>query len=249
MTPGDIGSITVGVIILVNAAMRIRRGSPNVRLLWASLLMIVPLLGSISVIYAWVDPALGGRSYVNLFTHLVMVFSQWSVSKATEETLQGIAPRKKRSPLLRIWVPVVALVGTALSFVLLDPGSSRGLEHYDNEPAYVAYWAFTLLPLFLPAFHLVPRIARTRARFPALPRLIRVTLTLLMISFASSGLAVVAYAVTAVFPGLLVAREIVVTGTLMLFALSLAMATAALPPGRGKASRQGHLERTLEPRR
>lgn len=249
MTPGDIGSITVAIIIIVNAAMRIRRGSPNVRLLWASLLMIIPLMGSISVIYAWADPALGGRSYVNLFTHVVMVFSQWSVSKATEETLQGIEPRKKQSPLLGTWVPVVAVVGTVLSFVLLNPGSSRGLEHYDSEPAYVAYWAFTILPLFLPAFHLAPRIARTRTRFPALPRLIRVALTLLMVSFASSGLAVAAYAMTAVFPGLVVAREIVVTGTLMLFALSLAMATAALPPGRGKASRRGRLERTLEPHR
>jgi hypothetical protein len=247
MTVADWGSVAVALVILVNTALRVAKGRPNVRLLKASLAMIIPLMGSISVVFYLVDPLLGGLSFLNLFTHLVMLYCEWSVSKAAEGTLQTLAPKDYRPLLLRRWVPLVALVGTIASFLWLSPGSSRGLSEYGDHPAYVAYWAFTLLPLVLPAFHLVPRTWMAR-HVLGVPGLVRAALGLLMLSFAGSVVLAAAYAAAAVFPELAVARDVLATVVLMLFALSLLVATAALPPAGERPCRQDRPQSNRAPR-
>lgn len=230
MTIADWGSVVIAAVILVNSSLRFAKGAPNVRLLCASLAMIIPLMGSISVIFDWADPLVGGRSYINLLTHLIMIYSEWSVARATDETLQAIAHKRHRPLLLRGWVPLVALVGTVATFLWLSPAeSSRGLSEYGTHPAYVAYWGFTILPLLLPAFNLVPRIWRGR-HVLGIPRAVRSALGLLMISFAGSVVLQLAFIGAAVFPELSSPRDILSTVVLLMFALSLLLATAALPP-------------------
>lgn len=237
MTIADWGSAVIIFVIFVNSALRFAKGAPNTRLLLASLAMLIPLLGSISVVFDLVDPLVGGRSYVNLFTHLVMIYSQWAVAVAADESLRSVALERTRPVLLRSWVPLAALIGTVVSFLWLDPReSSRGLTEFGTEPAYVMYWGFTILPLILPAFNLVPRIWRVRA-LTGVPRAVRVALGLLMLSFSGSVVLILAFAVAAMFPELAVARDILSTVVLLLFALSLLVATAALPPATERLGR------------
>lgn len=247
MTVADWGSVTVAVVILVTTALRVAKGRPNVRLLRASLAMIIPLTGSVSVVFMWVDPLLGGRSYLNLLTHIVMLYCEWSVSRAAEDTLQALAPNKRRPLLMRPWIPLVGFVGTVGSFLWLNPASSRGLSEYGDHPAYVAYWVFTLLPLILPAFHLVPRTWKAR-HVVGVPGLVRAALGLLMVSFAGSVVLAGAYAAAAVFSGLVVTRDVLATVVLMLFALSLLVATAALPPAGERPCRQDRPQPIRAPR-
>jgi hypothetical protein len=236
MTIADWGSVAIAAVVLINAFMRVAKGSPNHRLLWASLTMIIPLLGSISIVFDWADPLLGGGSYVNLITHLIMIFSEWSVTRATEDTLQAITPKARRPWVLRPWVPLVAVAGTIVSFLWLNPGSSRGLAEYGSHPAYLAYWAFTILPIILPAVHLVPRMWKGR-ELVGIPPLVRGSLGLLMLSYAGSLVILGAFLAAAIFPELVVVRDSLSTVVLSLFALSLLVATAALPPA-GERVRQ-----------
>lgn len=237
VAPTDITAFVIAFGLLCNAWVRVRRGSPNVTLLWANLAMVVTMICSVSFIYAWVDPLLGGQSYLNLGTHLLMVFVGWSISRSTHDTLARLEPTEHRPLTLRGWVPAMAVIGVIISFLVLDPRSSRGLEGYDDRPAYIAYWAFSVLALLVPAVSICPRIVRI-FRIPVeIPRIIRLSLGFLLFSYIGAGVVLTFYALTAVFQDLYLLREIFVAVTLAAFTLAFTLASAALPPERGKRNR------------
>lgn len=224
----DVVAIVIAGLLCVNVACRLRNRSPNRALLWANIAMIITLVLSISHIYEALDPLLGGASYLNLTTHLLMVWIGWAITRATEWSTSRLAAGCRRPVLLGSWVPLTAAAGTVISFLLLNPDSSRGLESYDQEPAYVAYWLFTMLPLLFAALPLLPRLAEALGKLKGVPPLVGVSLVMLMCSYMGIVLCAVFYALTAVLPEMFLLREIIVAMTLLAF--TTAFTTASLAP-------------------
>lgn len=239
LTATDMAALGTALLLTVNAIARIQRTRlQNPGLLRANIAMIAVLICSVSVVYEALDPLLGGRSLLNCIAHLLMVYTGWEIAASTARMLNRFDQRPARSPLVNPKVPIISAVGTIAAYAVLNPSSSRGLEDYDHEISYVLYWAATIMPLVLGAFHLVPRMAKI---FPLLRQahlLTRASLLLLWLSFIGVLLCLAAYTATAVYPGLYVIREFIVTTTLILFTATFLMATAALPRRPGKKSRR-----------
>lgn len=244
LTVSDLTALTAATLLLFNAAIRMRRTTQNRGLLRANLAMVLVLLCSVSVVFYAVDPLLGSRSLLNCITHLLMVYTGWEVSAATAKMLSALDKRPARPRLVQLWVPIVSALGVVGSYLLLNPSSSRGLEEYDQEIAYVLYWVFSVLPVALGAVHLVPRLAEVGPLLRETQWRTTTTLILLWLSFIGVLLCVAAYATTAARPELYVAREIIVTGTLLLFTAAFMMATAALPRRKERQSQRTRRART-----
>lgn len=243
LTITDKAALFIAALLAVNVAWRLRRTRLNsAGLLRMNIAMIGVMILSVSVVFAAIDPLLGGRSLLNCLSHLLMVYAGWEISQTTAEFLQRLDPLKNRSFLVRPWVPIVAAFGVVGSYLALSPGSSRGLDAYDNHPAFVAYWVLTLLPLILGAIHLLPRMVKIAPLLRKANRLTAVTMATLWCSMAGILVSVLFYCLTAMNDSFWLAREIVVTMTSVLFAASFFMATAALPRPTGRTSRHSHRE-------
>lgn len=239
LTATDMAALGTVVLLTVNAIARVRKTrfqTPG--LLRANIAMIAVLVCSVSVVYDALDPLLGNRSLLNCIAHLLMVYTGWEIAASTAKMLNRFDQRPARSLLINPKVPILSAVGTVGAYAALNPSSSRGLEDYDHEIAYVLYWAATILPLVLGALHLVPRMARI---FPVVRQahlFTRTSLLLLWLSLIGVLLCLVSYTSTAIYPSLYLLREIVVTATLILFTAAFLMATAALPRRPGKKSQR-----------
>jgi hypothetical protein len=54
---------------------------------------------------------------------------------------------------------VIAAIGATPCFVLLDPNTiPKGLDAFTSEPAWIGYWVFNILTLWMPVLTLVPRL-------------------------------------------------------------------------------------------
>lgn len=239
LTVTDMAALGTALLLTFSAIARIwKTRLQNPGLLRANIAMIVVVTCSISVVYEALDPLLGGRSLLNCLTHLLMVYTGWEIAASTAKMLNRFDQRPARSSLINPKVPIISAVGTIAAYLALSPSSSRGLDDYDDEIVYVLYWAATILPLVLGAFHLVPRMAKI---FPLLREshlFTKASLLLLWLSFIGVLLCLVLYAATAAQPGLYVIREFIVNTTLILFTAAFLMATAALPRRPGKKSRR-----------
>lgn len=245
LTTSDKAALFLAFVLLVNVAWRLKKGRLNsAGLLRMNIAMAGVMIMSVSVVFAALDPLLGGRSLLNCVSHLLMVYAGREIALTTSEFLQNLDHLPRHSPLMRSWVPVVAASGVIVSYLVLNPVSSRGLDAYDNHPAFVAYWAFTLLPLILGAIHLLPRMAKNASLLLKMSRVAAITMLMLGCSMAGILLSVLFYFLTALEDGFWLAREIVVTVTSLLFAASFFMATAALPRPKERTSRRSHREQT-----
>lgn len=245
LTVTDLAALLAALLLTFNAIARAKKTRlQNPGLLRANIAMIAVLFCSVSVIYDFVDPLLGGRSLLNYIAHLLMVYAGWEIANSTAKMLNRFDQRPERSPLVNPWVPIISAVGTTAAYAALNPTSSRGLDDYSQEISYVLYWAATMAPLVLGALHLVPRMAKIGPLLREAHWLTAASLTMLWLSFIGVLLCLLLYAATAAQPGLYVLREIVVTTTLLLFTASFLMATAALPRRPGKKSRRLRQART-----
>lgn len=229
LTPTDIVAIVVAALLVLNAAVRIARGSPNRGLLRANIAMVITVICSISVVYQLLDPILGEKSYLNAFTHVLMVYVGWEITSSTASFITSYDDLPDRNLLVNAWVPVVGVIATIGTFLALDPSSSRGLEDYGYHPLFVAYWIATVLPLLVGALHLVPRMWRSARLAASLPPASKLSLALLAGSFCGVWATILMFALTAMNPALLVLREAVVSLTLLLFTVAFTTASAALP--------------------
>lgn len=237
LTATDMAAIAITLLLIINAIARARRTRQHTPgLLRANLAMVVAMVCSISVIYETIDPLLGGRSLLNCFTHLLCVYVGWEIATSTAKMLQQFDEEETTTWLIRPWVPIASAIGVVATYLILDPISSRGLDDYDQELVYVLYWLATVAPLALAAFHIVPRFTRIYSLLKYAHWLTRASVTLLWLSFIGVPLSVVGWAITAVAPEFYVVREVIVNGTLLLFATAFLMATAALPRPQEKQS-------------
>ena len=239
----DVAALVMAAVLVTNVVWRLRRNHLNsAGLLRANMAMAVVVILSISSVFAFIDPLIGGDSLLNCLSHFFMIYAGWQVTIAMAQFLQPFDGLKRQPLLIRAWVPVVAAIGTLSSFLILNPGSSRGLDAYDHRPAFVMYWASTLLPLILGAFHLLPRMVKLAPMVLGAKKLTAISMSLLWLSLVGVLLSTIFYGLSAINESLWVAREIVVTLTTLAFAVGFLLATAALPRATGRTIRRQRQE-------
>lgn len=207
----DLTEVTTTVLFLITLSSLLVRLSPKAPPSYPPLVVChIGALAILALAQSWIfeplDRALGGFSLTNLISHLCMVFVLWTLTTLISGPLldDGEDPR-----VLRQVVLVIALVGVVASFVALWPsGTSRGLDAYDDELPYIAYQAFSILPLWLPAFWLVPRLVRA-LRSASFHRL-QVTYVAFLVAYSASVLCVASYAAVAAAGWLEPLRELLV---------------------------------------
>ena len=239
LTATDLVAVLIALMLIINAIARAkwtRKDNPG---LWrANLAMIVSVICSISVVFNAVDPLVGNRSLLNCFTHLILVYEGWQLALATARILQQLTSQKVTTLLIHPWVPLASAIGVCGTFALLNPGSSRGLDAYDQELVFVLYWVATVAPFVLASFHIVPRFIRGYSVIRRAHWLSRTSITLLWIGYIGVPLSVVGWTVTAFAPEFYTIREIVVNGTLLSFCTASLMATAGVRQPRDKQDLQ-----------
>lgn len=245
LTPVDYSALLIAALLATNVVWRLSRREPhNSGMIRANLAQMMTATLGVSVFYQAIDPLLGGRSLLNCFTHVLMVYACWEVASAAAHFLMNFDGMTKTSFLVRPWVPIVSAAGVVGSYLVLNPASSRGLEDYDTHPAFVIYWASTLLPLLLGGIHLIPRLVKLAPLIMRTKKSTAISMLLLAISLAWVPVSVFFYAITAVNQDLWATREIVVTGNILLFVVTLLMTTAAIPRATGRATLRHRREET-----
>lgn len=207
----DLTEVTTIVLFVITLSSLLIRLSPKAPPSYPPL--VVCHLGALAILalaQSWIfeplDRALGGYSLTNLISHLCMVLVLWTLTTLISGPLlnDGEDPR-----VLRQVVLVMALAGVVASFVALRPGgTSRGLDAYDDELPYIAYQMFSMLPLWLPAFWLVPRMLYA-LRSAAFHRL-QATYVAFVVAYTASVLCLISYAATAAVGWLEPLRELLV---------------------------------------
>lgn len=158
---------------------------------------------------------------MNLVLHLIFLGASWVYTVLLAEPFFRNEPKPVT---LRLWVPITAAIGSTTCFILLDSnGTSRGLEAFTNQPAWIGYWVFNIMTLWMPAFVLVPRLvsAVKNTRVNSL----RVAYWSMIIGYSASVLAVFGYVTTFFNPALIVMREVLV----LITELGLITALIAIP--------------------
>ena len=230
LTATDLVAVVIALMLIINAIARAKRTRLCNPGLWrANLAMIVSVLCSISVVFNHVDPLIGNRSLLNCFTHLILVYVGWQLALATTRILEQVSGETVKTLLIHPWVPVASAIGVVITFAILNPGSSRGLDDYDHEIVYILYWVATVAPFIFATCHIVPRFIRLYPVIKHAHWTSRVSITLLWLGYVGIPFSVAGWTVTAFAPEFYVIREVIVNGTLFLFCAASLMATAALP--------------------
>ena len=167
------------------------------------------------------DAALGGRNYLNLVSHLIFLGASWVYTIVLAEPFFKDRPKPVT---LRLWVPITAGIGASTCFALLDPETtSRGMEAFTNEPAWIGYWVFNIMTLWMPALALVPQLleAVKHIRIKALV----IAYWAMIVGYTTSVLTVFGYIATFFSPALIVVREVLV----LITELGLTTALIAIP--------------------
>lgn len=236
----DYTLVGTAAIMFAGAVSRVTRfRGRNPRLLAAHLLTVVGALLGVSVIFYPVDELLGSQAYANLIAHVLAVFAMWMLSSSVAEGMglcsQGRAPWQIRWPTV-----VVAVVVTVAGFFVLDPASDRGLEAYQQQPAYVAYWLGTMMMVVVPA----PMLLRAMVdwlRAEDTPRRLvadRAGVVMLTIGYICASAAMVLYVLVALFIELVIVREIIAYIGMFSLAVGLMVMPSAPRRPRGRHPRR-----------
>lgn len=205
MSVFDVVTMTAISALLISILVRLRpkSGKTYKPLLWVQISIAVSLMLSLSWTYPSLDSVLGGKNYVNLILHLIFIGASWVYTVVIAEPFF----RNQTKPFtLRHWIPAVAAIGATASFLLLESDStSRGMEAFTNEPAWIGYWVFNIMTLWMPATALVPRLleAVRTTKIGAL----KTTYWAMIVGYSFSVLAVLGYVGTFFSPSLIVVRE------------------------------------------
>lgn len=222
MTITDVVGLLAITALLISFGVRLSPAGGRTRgsLLVIQVAVACFLMLSLSGVYPSVDAALGGKNFLNLLTHLVLAVAYWGFVRIVATPLIASEPR---TPWTLRW-PVLAasLVGTAAAFARLGlHGSSRGMDDLMQSPAWIAYWVFSLLCLWLPAFQLIPRLKRALGSYRFQP--LRVIYGLMLFGFTTSIISSVLYAVTYASTSAIIPREVFVAFTEISFITALAI--------------------------
>lgn len=243
----DLLALLVLGIISVGALRRIRAGlqaRTNKALLAAHIALMIAALGALSSVYAVIDPLLGGGSYFNLVTHLLIAFASWALSYGTVGALRIRMNGPLRKLLLGRWSLMLALCGVLAGFFWVAPdGSVRGLEEYETHPGYVLYWVATILPVLLAGPPVLRGlIVSLKGWMPLLSKSARLAHRFLLAGFGSAPIVAALFVLTAFAPELQPLRELF-SYTCM---ISLAVGLMFIPSGRRLKSER---TRRLQPGR
>lgn len=204
----DIVTMTAMSALLVSILVRMRPKSRKTYapLLWVQVSIIATLSLSLSWTYPTLDKALGGLNYVNLILHLIFLGASWVYTTVIAEAFFRNRPKPAT---MRLWVPITAAIGSTACFILLGAnGTSRGMEAFTNEPAWIGYWVFNIMTLWMPAFSLVPRLLEAVQHTKI--KSLRVAYWAIIIGYSTSILAVFGYVATYFSPALIIVREALV---------------------------------------
>lgn len=214
--------LAVFLVLGTGAIMRIRAGlssTTNRKLLAAHLAMVVAPLMANSVVYYPLDQLLGAKSYANLLVHAFVTLAIWLLSISV---IASMTP-ERRPWWAKWWVPVAAILVSAIAFEILDPHSNRGLVNYQDDLAYVVYWLATLsiLPLAMPQIvrglsHWFQGEKRVTA-----PARYKASAGLMIYGYIAGSLATICYAVTAVAPSMIFVREFLGYSAILALAVGL----------------------------
>lgn len=215
-------TITISALLIsILVRLRPKSGKTYAPLLWVQIAIIVTLALSLSWTYPPLDRALGGMNIVNLILHLIFLGASWIYTVVIAEPFFRNQPKPAT---LRLWVPITAAIGSTACFILLGSnGTSRGMEAFTNEPAWIGYWVFNIMTLWMPAFTLVPRLLEA-VRYAKVKSL-RVAYWAIIIGYSASVLTVFGYLATFFSPALIVVRESLV----LITELGLVTALIAIP--------------------
>lgn len=210
-----------GLLVSIAVRLHLMAGRAFVPVLWVQVAIIVLLSFSLTWVYPTLDEVLGGHNYLNLIAHLIFLGATWVYNVVLSEPIF----RGERTPvLLRSWVPVVAAIGCITCFVLLDPSTtSKGLDAFTDEPAWIGYWVFNVMTLWVPALTLVPRLLDIVKHTKIRPLL--TAYWAMIVGYTASVLATLGYVITYFYPALFVGRELMVGVT----QLCLVTAVIAIP--------------------
>lgn len=213
---GGIFLVALSVSLMVRLVLG--GGTPvGKSLFWCQLIAIVSFGLSLTWTYPMADQLLGGRSYINLATHLmlVMVYAIFARLVTGPLLYGGVQPWPLRPSVF--WI---SAAGTVLSFILLGiDHTSRGLDDYMQNPLWSVYWVFSTMGLWLPAISAVPLLLYAAKR-PML-RPFRTTYRLMAAGYGCSILMCMAYAASWCLTSITIPRELLVSATQLFLALSL----------------------------
>lgn len=218
MTVRDALTLLMIVVLVACVAVRL---SPKLRSRDPSTVGIlitvsVGLVFSVSSVFGTVDRWLGGRSYLNLIQHLVLIVAYWWYTRNLARPLV----RGARPIMLGAWVPCLATIGAVAGFVLMDVnGSSPGVIEKVASPVWLAYQVFSLMPLWIPSATMLSLLwhARERRKFRGL----RWSYRLAASGYAWSVVSVVLYGMSMLSATWLDARDIAILVTELSFVGSL----------------------------
>ena len=214
--------IAIGALLLsILLRLRPKSGKTYAPLLWVQVSIAAMLGMSLSWIYPTLDAALGGQNYLNLTSHLLFLGASWIYTAVLAEPFF----RNCRKPVtLNHWVLIVAVIGATACFALLGSDTtSRGMEAFTNEPAWIGYWVFNTMTLWVPAITLIPLLrgvvkeTRVRSLF--------IVYWAMIIGYTASVAAMLSYVITYFNPGWIIAREVLV----LITELGLITALIAIP--------------------
>lgn len=212
------GSFMVALSVSLSVRRVLGSGtSVGKSLFWCQMIVIVTSGLSLTWVYPVADQLLGGRSYINLATHLmlVMVYAIFARLVTGPLLYEGVRPWSLRPNVF--WI---SAAGAILSFILLGVDhTSRGLDDYMRNPLWSVYWVFSTLGLSLPAISAIPLLLDA-ARLPTL-RPFRTAYRLMAAGYGCSILMCIAYAASWCLPSITIPREVLVSATQLFLALSL----------------------------
>lgn len=215
----DYVAVTFITALLVSLVVRAtRKGrNPGQALLWCQFTVIATVFLSISWVFPSLDRWFGGRSYLNLISHLMLVLVYYIYAHVVATPLLRGQPLPL---LLRPWVFLVSAAGTiATFFAMRITMSSRGADEYMHQPSWLAYWIFSTMGLWLVAFQMVPLLVKA-IKSPSL-RPLRWSYSFMTAGYSLSILMAVGYAISWVFPELIGPREVLVLGTQLCLVMAL----------------------------
>lgn len=219
----------LGVSLLVRLSVVGRK--PSKTLLWAQVVAIGTLVLSLSPVFPAIDPLFGGRSYLNLVSHLSLVVVYALYGRAIALPLLGA----QRVPFPLTYAAYgISAIGTVVCFFALDVTmSSRGLDDYATSPWWLGYWIFSTMGLWFAAFTMT-RLLRSVGAHP-LFRPLRASYRFMALGYLMSVIMLAGYVATWIWPGLITVREIFVSATQLCLVMSLILVPFATHERVGRA--------------
>lgn len=208
MSLSEVATLSAIVILSISLGVRMLPGAgggyrPLLRLQVA---VMVILVLSMPILYNPLDDVLGGKNYLNLLLHLAFIVVSWRYGVIVAEPFMG---KRGRPWCLKAWVPIVATAGaTAAFFAMGADYTSRGVDAFMSDPAWVLYWIFNIMGAWMPALVIIPWLVKALREISV--EQLRWAYRFLILGYTFSILSVLGYVISYFDYNFIPAREAMV---------------------------------------